>query len=198
MSDASAPGSPASTVKPGAWYSGRSLYRRPLSYSDLSLADPRVVRTVQLVSREAELLDRKAYGEWQELYSPDALYIIPIDPEIEDFASHLNMVYDDDELRRARVVRLTEGYAIAAVDAAATARTLGRFVVGSVSPDGDEIELRASQVLIAYKRGIHRIWAGEVEWIVRLGDSPDTDRIARKVTRLVDSDAEVSAAGFLL
>ena len=52
---------------------------------------------------------------------------MPIDPETEDFAGTLNMVYDDARMRRMRVNRMTEGYAIAAVDAARTVRTVSRM-----------------------------------------------------------------------
>lgn len=188
--------SAASKVKPGAWLTGRSTYKRPLSYSGLSAADPRVARAIDLVSYEAELLDRKNYEEWQELYAEDGIYVIPIDPETEDFAGNLNMVFDDDGMRRSRVVRMTEGYAIAAVDAAATVRTLGRFICGDA--DDSELLLRAAQVLIAYKRGEHHTWAGDVEYRVRFGTTPADDRIVRKVIRLINSQDVTPAAGFLL
>ncbi|MFT4220433.1 MAG: aromatic-ring-hydroxylating dioxygenase subunit beta [Microbacterium sp.] len=192
--------SPASQVKPGAWLTGRSLYKRALAYTDVPTSDPRVVRAIDLVSREAELLDRKEYIEWQDLYPEDGIYVIPIDPEVEDFENHLNIVFDNDTMRRARVVRLTEGYAIAAVDAAATVRTLGRFVPADVrdADGGAEVVLRAAQILVAYKRGRHDVWAADVEWTVRLGATAADDRIALKVIRLVDSQEEIPAAGFLL
>jgi 3-phenylpropionate/cinnamic acid dioxygenase small subunit len=160
----------------------------------VELTDPRVVRAIQLVWHEADLLDRKRYDEWQGLYSEDGLYVVPIDPETEDFANTLNMVYDDARMRQMRVTRMTEGYAIAAVDSARTVRTVSRFVVEGVADD--EVTLRSAQVLVAYKRGRHDLWAGEVTHRVRLSD--DGDRIALKIVRLVDSEDAVPAAGFLL
>ncbi|WP_371539491.1 hypothetical protein OG217_33360 [Streptomyces sp. NBC_01023] len=158
------------------------------------LTDSRVIRAIQLVWREADLLDRKQYGEWQDLYSADGLYIIPIDARTVDFANSLNMVYDDARMRQMRVTRMTEGYAIAAVDSARTVRTVSRFVVEEAGDD--EVTLRSAQVLVAYKRGRHDLWAGEVTHRVRLSDHGD--RIARKVVRLVDSEDAVPASGFLL
>jgi len=155
-----------------------------------------VQRAIELAWREADLLDRKAYHEWLELYPDDGIYVIPIDRDAESFDDVLNMVYDDDRMRRMRVTRMTEGYAIAAVDSAITVRTVSRFVPLAV---GDtEITLRAAQVLIAYKRGRHDIWAGDVDYTIRLGACAAQDRIARKVVRLVDSDDIVPATGFLL
>lgn len=161
-----------------------------------SLTDPRVVRAIELIWREAAVLDAKDYEIWQALYSDDAVYVIPIDRDAESFDDILNMVYDDARMRRLRVARMTEGFAIAAVDAATTVRTVSRFVPTAVSDD--EVSLRAAQVLIAYKRGSHDLWAGDVDHVIRLGATPVEDRIARKVVRLVDADDAVPAAGFLL
>ncbi|MET0821059.1 MAG: aromatic-ring-hydroxylating dioxygenase subunit beta [Aeromicrobium sp.] len=164
----------------------------------LSTADPRVQRSIDLVWREADLLDRKEYVAWNALYDEDGLYVIPIDREAQEFDDVLNMVYDDAHMRQARVTRMIEGYAIAAVDAAITVRTVSRFIPVEVSDE--EVTLRAAQVLVAFKRGVHDLWAADVEYRVRLGDEAGgrDDRLVRKVVRLVDSDGAPPAAGFLL
>jgi 3-phenylpropionate/cinnamic acid dioxygenase small subunit len=155
-----------------------------------------VSRAIELVWREADLLDRKDYVTWQELYADDGVYVIPIDRDAEEFDDVLNMVYDDRRMRRLRVNRMTEGYAIAAVDSAITVRTVSRFVTTEVSDS--QVSLRAAQVLVAYKRGTHDLWAADVDYTVRLGTAPAEDTIARKVIRLVNSEDAVPAAGFLL
>ncbi|WP_232666557.1 aromatic-ring-hydroxylating dioxygenase subunit beta [Pseudonocardia sp. TRM90224] len=163
--------------------------------------DPRVVRAIELIWREAELLDRKAYESWNALYTDDGFYVIPIDPEAERFDDILNMVYDDARMRRMRVARMTEGHAIAAVDAARTVRTVSRFVPESVSESmsGDEVVVRSAQILVAYKRERHDLWAADLVHRIRLSaDSPAGDQIVQKIVRLVDSGSAVPAAGFLL
>ncbi|TDC91824.1 hypothetical protein E1161_14790 [Saccharopolyspora aridisoli] len=161
-----------------------------------TLGDVRVSRAIELVWREADLLDRKDYVTWQGLYADDGIYVIPIDRDAEEFDDVLNMVYDDQRMRRLRVNRMTEGYAIAAVDSATTVRTVSRFVATEVSDS--EVSLHAAQVLVAHKRGIHDLWAADVDYTVRLGAAPAEDTIARKVIRLVNSEDAVPAAGFLL
>lgn len=104
------------------------------------------------------------------------------------------MVYDDARMRRMRVARMTEGYALAAVDSARTVRTVSRFVPETVSDE--EVVLRSAQILVAYKRGNHDLWAADL--VHRIRFSPEGDRIALKVVRLVNSDDAVPAAGFLL
>ncbi|MDQ0282238.1 aromatic-ring-hydroxylating dioxygenase subunit beta [Rhodococcoides fascians] len=162
----------------------------------LSIADTRVVRAIELIWREADMLDRKQYETWKGLYSEDGLYVVPIGSTGDDFDNRLNMIYDDARMRDMRVVRMTEGYAIAAVDAAITTRTVSRFVVESCADD--TVHLRAAQIVVAFKRGKHDLWAGDVEYRIRLGADGAADRIALKVIRLVDSEDAVPAAGFLL
>lgn len=98
--------------------------------------------------------------------------------------------------RRVRVNRLTEGYAIAAVDATRTVCTVSRFVPGPVT-DG-EVVVCSSQLLIAFKRGRHDIWSADVRHRIRLSpENPGSDGIVEKVVRLVNSEEAVPAAGFL-
>ena len=184
----------------GVWVTGRENHKLQLHVCDILGDDWRMVRAIDLVNREAELLDRKELERWQKLYTDDALYIIPIEQQREDYENALNMVYDDAAMRALRVARMTEGYSIASVDAAATARTLGRHVPAEAyeTENGEHLRFRAVQTLIAYKRGLHSIWAGEVEFVVRFGASATADRILRKVIRLIDGDDVVSATGFLL
>jgi hypothetical protein len=92
---------------------------------------------------------------------------------------------------------MTEGHSLAAVDAARTVRTVSRFVPAAVTDT--EVVLRSAQILVAYKRGRHDLWVGDVEHRIRLGsEGPTGDRIVRKVVRLVDSQGAPPAAGFLL
>ncbi|WP_116200314.1 aromatic-ring-hydroxylating dioxygenase subunit beta [Amycolatopsis circi] len=159
--------------------------------------DTRVARAVDLVNREAELLDRTEYHVWEKLFTEDGIYVIPIDRETDDFAGSLNMVYDDARMRQMRIARMTEGYALAAVDSARTVRTVSRFVPESVSDN--EVVLRSAQILVAYKRGNHDLWAADLVHRIQLSpEGPEGDRIALKIVRLVNSDDAVPAAGFLL
>ena len=64
----------AAKPKPGAW--AVELGRLDLPVAPVATSDSRVVRAIDLIAREAELLDRKDYKTWQDLYTSEALYII--------------------------------------------------------------------------------------------------------------------------
>jgi 3-phenylpropionate/cinnamic acid dioxygenase small subunit len=161
----------------------------------LGFSDPRVLRAIELIWREAALLDAKDYLAWESMYTDDARYVVPIDPDTEDFESSLNMVYDDKRMRRLRVERMLQGYSPSAVAAARTVRVVSRFTVESV--DDHTVTLKSAQILSAFKRDTFSTIGAELTHQVCLADD-GADKIALKVARLIDSQDAVGAFGFLL
>ncbi|GAA1721819.1 aromatic-ring-hydroxylating dioxygenase subunit beta [Propioniferax innocua] len=162
--------------------------------SEILFTDERVVRAISLIWSEAKLLDDKNYPEWQELFTDDGIYVVPIDPETEDFASSLNMVYDDKRMREMRVERMMQGFSPSAVAAARTVRTVSRFTVESVSDS--EVTLKSAQILSAYKRNHFDTLGAELTHTIVLDEGGD--RIKLKVVRLINSEEAVTASGYLL
>ncbi|MGW3956258.1 aromatic-ring-hydroxylating dioxygenase subunit beta [Streptomyces sp. NPDC004752] len=165
-----------------------------VAVADLPLGDPRVLAAVSLIWREAHLLDARRYQEWDGLWAEGGKYVVPIDREASDFASHLNLVYDDDRMRRMRVERLTGGFSISATAAARTVRSVSRFVV--TGREEDVVEICSAQILVGYKRGETFVLAADVTHRVVFG--ADGPRILRKIVQLVNSEEAVTASGFLL
>lgn len=152
-------------------------------------------RVVEFVWREAEMLDRRDYRAWLDLWEPSGIYVVPIDPAASDFSATLNYVYDDQDMREKRVQRMLSGYSVSASDAARTVRTVSRFTRESGSTDA--LELKSAQVVAAYKRGATTLFAADVTHQLRI-DAGGEIRIAGKVVRLVDSTEALSSIGFLL
>ena len=160
------------------------------------LNDERVQRAIQLVWHEAALLDRKDYPAWENLFTDDGLYIVPVDPETEDFEASLNMIYDDKRMRRLRVDRMIQGYAPSAVAAATTVRVINRFEVLAVSDE--EVTLRSAQVLTAYKRHNTDVLGADLTHRIQLSEGDNPDRIVQKVARMINSEDAINAVGFLI
>ncbi|MCB8908533.1 MULTISPECIES: aromatic-ring-hydroxylating dioxygenase subunit beta [Rhodococcus] len=163
--------------------------------TDLSLTDPRVLRAIELVWKEAEALDAKDYKSWEQMYTDDGIYVIPIDPDTDDFASSLNMVYDDARMRRLRVQRMLQGYSPSAVAAARTVRVISRFTVQERTDTS--VTLRSAQIVNAFKRNEFLTLGADLTHTIVFDDEGD-DKIALKVVRLIDSEDAVSASGYLL
>lgn len=165
----------------------------------LTFTDTRVVRAIQLIWKEAAVLDAKDYPAWEEMFTDDGLYVIPIDPDTDDFAASLNMVYDDKRMRQLRVQRMMQGYAPSAVAAARTVRIVSRFTVEEISDDA--VVIKSAQILNAFKRNSFSTIGAEITHRIEFTGSDDNgagDKIALKVARLIDSEDAVSASGFLL
>ncbi|KAE8758726.1 hypothetical protein FSO04_16805 [Paraburkholderia madseniana] len=149
---------------------------------------------IELIWREAELLDRKDYHAWLSLWDPAGFYVVPIDHDTTDFAATLNYAYDDQDMREKRVQRMTSGHSASASDAARTVRTVSRFTL--TSDTSDEVEVSSAQVIVAYKRGKSTLFAADLTH--RVSFASGEPRIVQKVIRLIDSTEALSAIGFLL
>jgi 3-phenylpropionate/cinnamic acid dioxygenase small subunit len=143
---------------------------------------------------EAELLDSLDYRSWLLLWSPDGMYIVPIDRDDGDPAARLNLAYDDAAMREARVRRLLSGFSMSAAPPARTIRTTSRFVVQS--SDAETINLRCAQVLVEYKYERTRILAADVEYAIVRHDGALL--LHRKSVRLINSDFDQFGIGYLL
>jgi 3-phenylpropionate/cinnamic acid dioxygenase small subunit len=157
-------------------------------------ADTRVLQAIELIWHEAALLDAKDYQAWDALWTDEGRYVIPIDPDTDDFDGSLNMVNDDTRMRRMRIERLTSGYSMSALAAARTVRTVSRFTVEDRSENS--ITVRSAQILVGFKRDDQQTLAADVTHRIRYTESGP--RLDLKVIRLVNSQAAVNASGYLL
>ena len=149
---------------------------------------------IEFIWREAELLDRRDYRAWLELWDPKGIYVVPIDPDTTDYAATLNYAFDDQHMRELRVQRMTSGYSASASDAARTVRTVSRFTLSSDS--ADVVEVKSSQVIVAYKRGVSTIFAADLTHKISMASGEP--KLLEKVIRLIDSTEALNAVGFLL
>ena len=156
--------------------------------------DQTLARAIAFIWREAELLDRRDYRAWLDMWDPKGHYVVPIDPRTTDYASTLNYAYDDHHMRELRVQRMTSGFSASASDAARTVRTVSRFTLSGDS--ADLVEVKSSQIVIAYKRGLSTIFAADLTHKIDM--SSGEPRLSEKVIRLIDSTVALSAIGFLL
>ena len=97
-------------------------------------------------------------------------------------------------MRELRVQRMTSGFSASASDAARTVRTVSRFTLSDDS--ADLVEVKSSQIVIAYKRGASTIFAADLTHKIDM--SSGEPRLVEKVVRLIDSTEALSAIGFLL
>jgi len=61
---------------------------------------------IELVYREARLIDEKRFEEWYELYAEDAHYWVPLSHDQPDGGNQTSLAYEDKLLLRLRIERL--------------------------------------------------------------------------------------------
>ncbi len=148
----------------------------------------------RFVWAEADMLDRLDYKSWLPLWTAAGRYTIPVEHDADDFDNQLNVVHDDEEMRKARVKRLLSGFSMSAAPPARTVRTVSRFVV--TGEGGHSIDLRAAMVLVEYKYERTRVLAADVTY--RLLREEGAIKIDRKVVRLANCDDFLHGIGYLL
>jgi 3-phenylpropionate/cinnamic acid dioxygenase small subunit len=78
----------------------------PTNASPLDADTLRPQHLIDLVYREARLLDARDFGTWNALYTDDAIYWIPLVPDQPDGLDHTSHMYEDKLLRDLRIERL--------------------------------------------------------------------------------------------
>ena len=73
-------------------------------------------------------------------------------------------------------------------------RTVSRFTLSNDS--ADIVEVKSSQIIIAYKRGVSTIFAADLTHKISMANGEP--RLVEKVIRLINSTEALSAIGFLL
>lgn len=153
-----------------------------------------LTRATAFVWAEADMLDHAEYAAWLDLWAPDGLYVVPIDPEAEHFADTLNYAHDDAAMRLLRVQRLTGGESVSTQPRARTARSVSRLRL-LAERDG-VLTLRGAQDLHAFRKNGFQHHTANVTWeLVRHGESW---RIRRKVVRLLNSTDALRSIGYIL
>ena len=156
---------------------------------------PTLAQATEFIWAEADMLDRLDYKPWLKLWNASGTYIIPTERAPASYLDSLNIVYDNQEMREARVKRLLSGFSMSSAPPARTVRTISRFVVTSAG--SGFIELRAAQMLAEYKYGHMRFLPADLRY--RLIQGPDGGLlIDEKIVTLINAEDYQFGIGYLL
>lgn len=144
------------------------------------------LRVEQLLTREADLLDRWQLDEWLTLYTEDANYYVPpndVDGDTADPNTSLFYIIDDRKRMEERVIRLKSKGAHSEWP-----RSKVRHLVTNViaERDGDMVRARASFIVSRAKDVTHDMFVGH--YLYELVEADGGLRIAKK-TCVLDMEA---------
>jgi 3-phenylpropionate/cinnamic acid dioxygenase small subunit len=139
--------------------------------------------------REARLLDEGRFGEWLDLFTDDAWYWVPSQPDQKSPRDTVSLIYDDRRLLETRVRRLGNPNMHAQQPRSRTSRIVANVTVEGAEPETGAQRVRSKLQLVEFRRDRQRLfaatcWHGLVRTDGRL-------RIAWKRIDLVNCDGEL-------
>jgi 3-phenylpropionate/cinnamic acid dioxygenase small subunit len=134
---------------------------------------------------EARLLDEARYDEWLALFTAEAHYWVPSEPDQKSALDTISLMYDDRRLLETRVRRLSSPRIYSQEPRSRTSRIVTNVTIEG--GDGNSTEVRSKFMIVEYRREEQRIFAGTYRHtLVQTGGDI---RIAFKRVDLVNCDA---------
>jgi 3-phenylpropionate/cinnamic acid dioxygenase small subunit len=174
-----------------------STYVDPAFYEQLrrsvdELDDPAVpapagVRdaAIDLLHREARLLDEGRLEDWLELFVPECLYWMPMTPGGGDPAQEVTLAFDDRRRLEDRVAWLRSAYVWSQIPRSRTRRMITNAEVLATG-DPDEVLVRSNFVVYDVRPGYAATFPGWTAHRLRAADGGWA--IVVKQINLLDSD----------
>ena len=134
---------------------------------------------------EARLLDDGKFDAWLALFTPEAWYWVPSEPDQADPVETVSLIYDDRRLLETRVRRLASPRMYSQEPRSRTSRMIGNV---SIEESGkNACTVHSKFMMIEYRREQQRLFGGTARH--RLVQADGRVMIAWKRVDLVNCDA---------
>jgi ethylbenzene dioxygenase subunit beta len=144
-----------------------------------------VAECEQFLIHEARLLDEARFDEWLALFTADAWYWVPSEPNQASPRDTISLIYDDRRLLETRVRRLASPRIYSQEPRSRTSRMIGNVTIEEAASEACTV--RSKFQLLEYRREAQRVFGGTLfHRLVRGGNGA---RIAWKRVDLVNCDA---------
>jgi 3-phenylpropionate/cinnamic acid dioxygenase small subunit len=142
-------------------------------------------RCEQFLLHEARLLDDGKFDDWLALFTAEAWYWVPSEPDQADPVETVSLIYDDRRLLETRVRRLASPRMYSQEPRSRTSRMIGNV---SIEETGKGFAtVRSKFMMIEYRREQQRLFGGTARH--RLVQADGRIMIAWKRVDLVNCDA---------
>jgi 3-phenylpropionate/cinnamic acid dioxygenase small subunit len=139
----------------------------------------------QFLIHEARLLDDGKFDEWLALFTPEAWYWVPSEPNQADPAETESLIYDDRRLLETRVRRLASPRMYSQEPRSRTARIVTNVTIQETG--AESCAVRSKFMMIEYRRERQRLFGGTM--LHQLVQSSGRIMIEWKRVDLVNCDA---------
>ncbi len=121
-------------------------------------AAPSLTECEAFLIYEARLLDDGKFDAWLDLFTEDAHYWVPSEPNQESPLNTVSLMYDDRRLLETRVRRLASPRIYSQEPRSRTSRTVNNVTIEE--RDAASVTLRSKFVLVEFRRNEQRLFAG--------------------------------------
>ena len=148
-------------------------------------ASPSLAECEAFLVEEARILDEGRFDDWLALFTENAWYWVPSEPNQDSRLTTVSLMYDDRKLLETRVRRLVGPRMHAQEPRSRTSRIVANATIRERRPGAALV--RSKLMMVEYRRGDQRLFAGTC-----FHDLVRTEgmlRIASKRVDLVNCDA---------
>jgi len=118
---------------------------------------------IDLVYREARLIDEKRFDEWYDLFTDDARYWMPLTRGQPQGADHTSLFDDDKLMLRIRIERLRNPKSYSQAQPSSCQHVLQAPSIESRDPAAGTAVLRTAFIYLEYQRDEQQVYAA-VAW----------------------------------
>jgi 3-phenylpropionate/cinnamic acid dioxygenase small subunit len=148
-------------------------------------ANPSLAECETFLVREAQLLDEGKFEDWLALFTENAWYWVPSEPNQDSPLTTVSLMYDDRRLLETRVRRLVSPRIYSQEPRSRTSRIVANVTIKERRPGA--VLVRSKFTMVEYRRGGQRLFAGtNFHELLR---NEGALRIASKRVDLVNCDA---------
>jgi 3-phenylpropionate/cinnamic acid dioxygenase small subunit len=148
-------------------------------------ASPSHAECEAFLVEEARLLDEGRFDDWLALFTGNAWYWVPIEPNQDSPLTTVSLMYDDRKLLETRVRRLANPHIHAQDPRSRTSRIVANVTLQERRPAAALV--RSKFMMVEYRRGDQRLFAGTCHH--ELVRAEGGLRIASKRVDLLNCDA---------
>jgi benzoate/toluate 1,2-dioxygenase beta subunit len=136
---------------------------------------------------EARLLDQQKWQEWNDLFTVDGYYWVPLKPDQSNPLDHISLYYENAIMREVRMLRLLEPRAWSQKPRPRTARIVGNIIIDEGGSDAQTTIVNSTFQLAEWRKGQDmRLISGTYEH--HLEKFADTWKIKLKRVNLINCD----------
>src|SRR3989441_6170738 len=111
-----------------------------------------LARCERFLLHEARLLDDGKFDDWLALFTPDAWYWVPSEPDQKSPGDTISLIYDDRRLLETRVRRLASPRIYSQEPRSRTSRIVANVTMQELAADGSAATVRSKFQLLEYRR----------------------------------------------